>query len=76
MVGDYTTMGLVTKITKNGVIFNAGNEIDFSHRQMLNVNPFAGLKKISKAAYTKQEKESKAARQAGMKDFSNRFKLD
>lgn len=75
-VGDYTTLGLVSKVTKDGVVFNAGEEVPFSARLATGINPFENLKKISKAAYTKQVKAKVAGHNDLMADFAKHYRLD
>jgi hypothetical protein len=75
-VGDYTTLGLVSKITKDGVVFNTGNEIPYSMKSATGISMFDGIKKISKGTYTKKMNTQKSARDSGMEDFAKRFRLD
>ena len=76
MVGDYTTMGLVSKVTKNGVIFDAGNETPFSSKLAGGASVFGGIKKVVKGTLTRKKNATKKDHDSLMQDFSKRYRLD
>lgn len=75
-VGDYTTLGRVSKISSSGVTFDDKRETLFSAKNIGNDSVYLGIKKIAKGTLTKKRNIQKKARDIGMGEFSKKYRLD
>ena len=74
--GDYTTLGRVSKITRDGVTFDNANETIFSLKNIGGVSVYDGIKKVVKGTLTKNRNIQKKAHDSSMSDFSKKYRLD
>jgi hypothetical protein len=69
-VGDFTSMGAVSKITSSGVVFNGGKEVAFDSLIIGGESVFSTIKKMSKDQYDTSEKSRAAGHTASMISYT------